>query len=329
MISIATNLITPALLESLVGRHKVCVVSDQQVANLYLKPLLAQLPNNPSSITIPAGDEQKNFSNYQKIIDTLSQQQFHRDDILIALGGGMITDLAGFAAATYMRGMQLISLPTSLLAQVDASVGGKVAINTAAGKNLVGTFYDANEVLINLDYLTTLPKREFNAGLAEIIKIALIADREFFVWLEDNLNKLIALDSQALKYTIEHSVALKQKIVAQDRLDHGTRQLLNLGHTLAHAIEQQQNYQGLLHGEAVAVGLCHAAKLSVEHGLIDDTLKQRIIELVNCAQLPTEIPTELNLEQLQQSMRLDKKTRNQQLRVILLNQQGAQITALT
>lgn len=241
---------------------------------------------------------------------------------MIALGGGVIGDLTGFAAACYQRGVQFIQIPTTLLAQVDSSVGGKTAVNHPLGKNMIGAFHQPCAVFADTGVLSTLPEREFSAGLAEVIKYGLIRDKEFYLWLENNIELLIARDNDALIYTIERSCINKADVVAQDERESGIRATLNLGHTFGHAIETALSYKHWLHGEAVACGMLMAADLSKRLGLLEQGHVDRIKALLERANLPTKIHKEVNLKQMLENMKVDKKSRDGILYLILLNDIG-------
>ena len=255
-----SSLILPHLIQK-----RVAIVSNSTVAPLYLNELRASLEGHGIDtvpIILPDGEEYKNWQTLNQIFDTLLSNQCERNTTIIALGGGVIGDLAGFAAATYMRGVPFIQIPTTLLAQVDSSIGGKTGINHPLGKNMIGAFYQPRMILADSATLNTLPKREFNSGIAEIIKYGLIRDHMFFDWLEENMTKLLARDHDVLNEAIERSCKNKIEVVAADERERGIRALLNLGHTFGHAIENAMGYGVWLHGEAVAAGTLLAAKLS-------------------------------------------------------------------
>ncbi len=303
--------------------EQVLLVSNETVAPLYLEPLKKTLSDYElDTLILPDGEAYKNLTTLNQIFDTLLAKNHHRDTTLIALGGGVIGDMTGFAAACYQRGVNFIQVPTTLLAQVDASVGGKTAVNHPLGKNMIGAFYQPQVVVIDTEVLTTLPARELKAGLAEVIKTALIADADFFVWLEENINKLRDGDQKALSHAIARCCAIKADIVAQDEKEAGVRALLNLGHTFGHAIETIQEYKQWLHGEAVAAGLVLAADLSMRVAGLPDTDKQRIEALIKRADLPIAIPQDISSEQLVAAMQRDKKVQGGKLRLILLKAIG-------
>ncbi len=256
------------------------------------------------------------------IFDALLAARFDRGCTLIALGGGVVGDMAGFAAASYQRGVDFIQIPTTLLAQVDSSVGGKTGVNHALGKNMIGAFHQPNSVIADTSTLATLPDPELSAGLAEIIKYGLIVDADFFDWLEQNMTALLARDEQALIYAIKRSCEIKADIVASDEHERGRRALLNLGHTFGHAIEAVAGYGNWLHGEAVAAGTAMAMDLSCRMGALPDSQQQRARNLLQSAGLPLKPPAGMTGEQFLDYMSRDKKTRDGQLRLILMEAIG-------
>ncbi len=327
-IIIGSELLTKGLWpEGWLGSGMVWVISDENVAPLYLKPLQDMLLRSGHrhqlrSLVLPAGESQKSIASWQKIHHELAASGAQRDATVIALGGGVVGDLAGFAAASYMRGIRFIQLPTSLLAQVDSSVGGKTGINLPAGKNLVGAFYQPQGVLIDLDTLTTLPDRELRAGLAEVIKYGLIGDPDFIRWLEQQLPALLRLERAALSHAVQVSVRHKADVVRRDEREQGVRALLNLGHTFGHAVETLCGYGEVLHGEAVAMGMVCAARLSALLGDLSADDVSRVEQLITKAQLPTCLPPATSPEALLQAMALDKKNLAGRLRLVLLESLG-------
>ena len=277
-------------LSKLLKRPFVAIVTDEKVAQAHLENLTQTLDSaGISHVTkiMPPGEASKSFTGLETLVDWLLDNKVERQDMVIAFGGGVIGDLTGFAASTLRRGVRFTQIPTTLLAQVDSSVGGKTGINVPQGKNLVGAFHQPSLVLADLDVLQTLPDREFRAGYAEIVKYAAICDRPFFDWLESNLDALKNRDSQALSYAIAKSCQTKADIVAQDEKEHGARALLNLGHTFAHAYENLTGYSdNLLHGEAVGLGMAQAARLSVDLGLCPETDAQALVNHLASAGLP-------------------------------------------
>ena len=277
-------------LSPLLKRPFVAIVTDENVAQAHLENLTQTLDSaGISHVTkiMPPGEASKSFTGLETLIDWLLDNKVERQDMVIAFGGGVIGDLTGFAASTLRRGVRFTQIPTTLLAQVDSSVGGKTGINVPQGKNLVGAFHQPSLVLADLDVLQTLPDREFRAGYAEIVKYAAICDRPFFDWLESNLDALKNRDSNALSYAIAKSCQTKADIVAQDEKEHGARALLNLGHTFAHAYENLTGYSdNLLHGEAVGLGMAQAARLSVDLGLCPETDARALIKHLASSGLP-------------------------------------------
>ncbi len=295
------------------------VVTNETIAPLYLERCLASLPGKSvASMNLPDGEAHKTTDTMHTILDKLVEVGANRDTTVIALGGGVVGDIAGFAASCYMRGVGFIQVPTTLLAQVDSSVGGKTGVNLATGKNLVGAFYQPDVVLIDTETLTTLPDRELRAGLAEVIKYGAIVDADFFAWLEGHMDALLARDPQALAIAIQRSCELKAAVVAEDEREQGRRAILNFGHTFGHAIEKLQGYGDWLHGEAVAAGMIMAAHLSgLESASID-----RLRELVAAAGLPVAPPT-IDTDDWLAAMAMDKKVRDKQIRFVVLSSLGA------
>jgi 3-dehydroquinate synthase len=294
------------------------VVTNVTVAPLYLDRLMPNLAGKQVGVLeLPDGEQYKNTDTLHKVLDKLVAMGANRDTTVIALGGGVVGDIAGFAAASYMRGVGFLQVPTTLLAQVDSSVGGKTGINHAQGKNLIGAFYQPGLVLIDTDTLQTLPPRELRAGLAEVIKYGAITDAEFFTWLEQNVDALLAGDANALAHAIERSCELKAAVVAEDEREAGRRALLNFGHTFGHAIENSLGYGELLHGEAVAIGMMMAAQVSD----IDAASRQRLQDLLQRAGLPV-VPPEVGGSRLLDAMSMDKKVVGKQLRLVLLRRLG-------
>jgi 3-dehydroquinate synthase len=315
-----SELLLPALVQK-----KAAVVTNSTVARLYLNPLTAVFGEQRVEvvpIVLPDGEKYKNWETLNLIFDTLLSHHCERKTAVIAMGGGVIGDLAGFAAAVYMRGVPFIQIPTTLLAQVDSSIGGKTAINHPQAKNLIGAFYQPKLVLADTATLNTLPEREFCAGLAEVIKYGLIRDGIFFEWLESNMEKLLKHDSEALAYAIKRCCENKAAVVAADERETGMRAILNLGHTFGHAIETGKGYGTWLHGEAVAAGTLLAAHLSLRMGLIRESEVRRITDLYRRARLPVSAPN-LGAERYLQLMALDKKVENGKLRFVLLKKIGA------
>ena len=311
---------------------RVAIVSNEIVAPLYLEHLAAPLADAGVALTrivLPDGEAHKNWQTLNRIHDALLANRCERSTTLIALGGGVVGDLAGFAAATYQRGVPFIQVPTTLLAQVDSSVGGKTGINHERGKNMIGAFWQPQLVLADTSTLATLPQRELAAGLAEVIKTALIRDQPFFEWLETHMDRLTARDPQALAEAIERCCANKAAVVAADEREQskeGGRALLNLGHTFGHAIETGLGYGVWLHGEAVAAGTAMAAELSHRLGWLDEDAAERVRRLIARAGLPVSGPR-LGAETYLELMAHDKKVSGGKLRLVLLRGLGQAVTA--
>ncbi len=313
-----------ALLEPYIKGKQVCIVSNETVAPLYLEGLLACLTKKYQVIShiLPDGERYKNLETLSGIFETLLANKCNRDVTLLALGGGVVGDMTGFAAASFMRGVNFIQIPTTLLAQVDSSVGGKTGVNHALGKNMIGAFYQPKCVLADVDTLGTLPERELSAGIAEVIKYALIIKPEFFPWLESNMTALLDKNPQALTHAIQTSCECKAYVVGQDENETGLRAILNLGHTFGHALEAHYQYKVLLHGEAVAIGMCMAVKLSSLQGKISEQEVKRIEHLISAAQLPTRTPDVIELEKLLPYMKVDKKAQSGKVRLVTLARLG-------
>ena len=319
-IHIGRNLISEAslVLPHLKRKH-VAIVTNTTVAPLYLNKLSEALQSagiKVIPIILPDGEAYKNTETLNKIYDVLLQNRCERSTTLVALGGGVIGDLTGYAAATYLRGVPFIQIPTTLLSQVDSSVGGKTGINHPLGKNMIGAFYQPQLVIADIDTLQTLPSREFSAGMAEVIKYGLIRDADFFDWLETNITSLMKLDEQVLSYAIYRSCQNKAEVVARDEHEQGERALLNLGHTFGHAIENAMGYGVWLHGEAVAAGTMMAADLSERTGWLTAIEIIRIQNIFKAVNLPIEAP-QLGVEKYLDLMGLDKKVENGKIRLIL------------
>lgn len=320
-IHIGSNLLSQTdLLTPHVASKQVAIVTNTTVAPLYLQTLVESLKRagiTALPIILPDGEKYKNSDTLNLIYDALLQNRCERRTTLIALGGGVIGDLTGYAAATYLRGVPFIQIPTTLLSQVDSSVGGKTGINHPLGKNMIGAFYQPKLVLADIDTLKTLPQRELSAGLAEVIKYGLIRDADFFLWLERNMTKLVNLDPAALSYAIYRSCQNKAEVVAADEHETGERALLNLGHTFGHAIENAMGYGVWLHGEAVAAGTILAAQFSHRLGWLKEEDVERIIRIFQAAGLPTDLPA-LGVEKYLDLMGMDKKVIDGKIRLVLL-----------
>lgn len=316
----------PRIFEKHLTSKQVMVVTNETIAPLYLDAVLDSIHNYQcKSVILPDGEQYKNLETVNKIYDALLENRFNRDCTLVALGGGVVGDITGFAAATYQRGVNFIQAPTTLLAQVDSSVGGKTGVNHRLGKNMIGAFHQPQCVLVDTTTLDTLDDKQLSAGIAEVIKYGLIRDRGFYDWLESNLADLLARDAEAIAYTIEKSCANKAEIVSVDELEHGMRALLNLGHTFGHAIETALGYGKWLHGEAVAVGMLMAADLSQRHGWIDSTVTANIEDLLLKAKLPVRAPRTISAEKFLALMAIDKKVTHGDIILILLDEIGKAI----
>lgn len=324
------------LLPYLAGRQ-VMIVTNEVIAPHYLhalKETLAGALDAPKEETLagaeleirevilPDGEATKTLSSVERIWDALLAAGFNRRCTLIALGGGVIGDMTGYAAASYQRGVSFIQIPTTLLAQVDSSVGGKTGVNHPRGKNMIGAFWQPRAVLVDTDTLTTLPPRELSAGLAEVIKYGLIWDLEFLAWLEANLGALRGIEEGAIRYAIRRSCEIKAEVVAEDETEQGVRALLNLGHTFGHAIEAHQGYGNWLHGEAVSAGMMMAARLSAQRGWLNEADVERVAAILCAADLPVTAPANMQTEDFLSRMRLDKKNVDSRLRLILLETLG-------
>lgn len=307
-----------------VSGRRVMIVSNETVAPLYLDAVRAGLAGfELAEVILPDGEQYKDLATLNRVFDALLERRFGRDTTLVALGGGVVGDIAGFAAACYQRGVPFIQVPTTLLAQVDSSVGGKTGVNHPAGKNMIGAFHQPRAVIADTGTLCTLPARELSAGLAEVVKYGMIADRAFFDWLEDQVSELRALESAAMATAIARSCENKARVVAADELEAGQRALLNLGHTFGHAIEAGAGYGQWLHGEAVGVGLLMAARLSQRLGWLDETSVMRVRDLIAGCGLPLCPPDAMDdPERWLDLMAVDKKVQEGQLRLVLLRGLG-------
>jgi 3-dehydroquinate synthase len=296
------------------------LVTNQTLAPLYLEQLSTLLSNagvKVDQVILPDGEQYKTLAVMDEVFTALLQKPHGRDTTLIALGGGVIGDLTGFAAASYQRGVRFIQVPTTLLSQVDSSVGGKTAVNHPLGKNMIGAFYQPASVVVDTHCLTTLPPRELASGLAEVIKYGIILDGEFFQWLEQNLDALLALDEKAMAYCIRRCCELKAEVVAADERENGVRALLNLGHTFGHAIEAHMGYGNWLHGEAVSAGMVMAARTAERLGQFTSADTDRIIALLLHAGLPVHGPASMAAEEYLPHMMRDKKVLAGEMRLVL------------
>lgn len=314
------------LLRSHIHGRQVLIVSNETVAPLYLDAVRASLGDlQADAVILPDGEQFKTLDVLSRIYDRLLESRHNRDTTVVALGGGVVGDMAGFAAASYQRGVRFVQLPTTLLAQVDSSVGGKTGVNHPLGKNMIGAFHQPQAVLIDTDTLSTLPPREFAAGLAEVIKYGLIGDAAFFAWLEANLDALLAREQAVLEEAIAHSCRSKARIVGMDERESGVRALLNLGHTFGHAIETAQGYGAWLHGEAVAVGTVLAADLSRRLGWLSGDDVARVERIFARAALPVAPPPGMGVEEFLALMAVDKKVLEGRLRLVLLRALGGAV----
>ncbi len=306
------------LLSAHIRAKRICIVTNNIVAPLYLEAIKSKLTKfELDEIILPDGEAEKSLANFERIMSHLLANTHGRDTTLIALGGGVIGDITGFAAASYQRGIDFIQIPTTVLSQVDSSVGGKTAVNHSLGKNMIGAFYQPKAVIIDIDSLATLPLREFNAGMAEVIKYGILGDYEFFVWLENNINAIKSGDKSTLSKMIERCCQCKADIVANDETETGVRALLNLGHTFGHAIEAEQGYGNWLHGEAVATGMVLAGKLAVAMNLLEVSDLCRIEALIEAFDLPLQAPETMSCNDFIRHMSRDKKNIGGKLRFII------------
>lgn len=318
-----------ALVAPLLSNKRAIIISDTTVAAMYLAPLSQALQAagiTVQAVSVAPGEASKSFSSFERVMEEVLALTPDRKTTLIALGGGVVGDLTGFVASTLLRGVPFIQIPTSLLAQVDSSVGGKTAINTRAGKNLVGSFYQPKLVLIDIDTLQTLPAREMQAGYAEVIKYGLIADADFYRWCLAHAKSLLAGDAATLQQAVMKSCAMKAAIVAEDEFEADKRALLNYGHTFAHALEAETGFgEKLLHGEAVAIGMVMAARLSARMGLVDAALESELsthLQSLGMPALPTDIAHEWNAAEIARHFVADKKAESGALTFVVLHAQG-------
>ena len=310
------------LLKAGIPGRDLMIVTNTTVARLYLATLRSALgERNVSECILPDGEQHKTLQTASWVLDELVGKKLNRDAIVLALGGGVVGDIAGFAAACYQRGVGYVQLPTTLLAQVDSSVGGKTGVNHRGGKNLIGAFHQPLAVLSDIDTLSTLPDRELSAGLAEVIKYGCIDDHSFLDWLDANIEKLLERDVEALTHAIARSCEIKASVVGEDEREQGRRAILNFGHTFGHAIEAATDFERYLHGEAVALGMLMAADFSCEIGLIDPAARERVRTLVRRARLPTEAP-KIGAVRALELMQMDKKVLAGKLRLVLLERLG-------
>jgi 3-dehydroquinate synthase len=323
-IYIGENILSKSeLLTKHIAGKQVMIVSNTTVAPLYLDKLKALLTDfEVKECILPDGEKYKNLGTVNLIYSTLLENRFDRSCTLIALGGGVVGDMTGFAASSYQRGVDFIQVPTTLLSQVDSSVGGKTGVNHPLGKNMIGAFYQPKCVLIDIDTLQTLPKREFSAGMAEVIKYGLLGDVEFYDYLNKNIDLIMNFDKEVIKYIIFNSCENKANIVAKDEFEGGVRALLNLGHTFGHAIENTKGYGVVLHGEAVGIGMLMAAKMSNLEGYISNDEVLKVKELLEKSSLPTAIAGKITIADFTNAMSVDKKALGGEVKLILLKEIG-------
>ncbi len=324
-ILIGQNLLdNPATWAGLPGAASALIVTNETVAPLYAKRLQAQLAARHRAVhtvVLPDGEEHKTWQTLNLVFDGLLSHGCDRKTVIYALGGGVVGDMSGFAAASYMRGVPFVQVPTTLLAQVDSSVGGKTAINHPLGKNMIGAFYQPQRVVCDLDTLTTLPLRELSAGLAEVIKYGPIADMAFLDWIEGNMASLLAREPGALAHAVRRSCEIKAWVVGQDERESGLRAILNFGHTFGHAIESGLGYGEWLHGEAVGCGMVMAVQLSLRLGLVDEAFARRLTDLIAAAGLPVKGPR-LGADRYLELMRVDKKAEAGEIRFVVIDGPG-------
>jgi 3-dehydroquinate synthase len=301
------------------------IITDTNVEALYAGALVDALGKDGFAaevLSVPAGEASKSLRQANRLFEKLPTLGLDRHSFLIALGGGVVGDLAGFVAASYLRGIALVQVPTSLLAQVDSSVGGKTGVNLPQGKNLVGAFYQPKLVLADIDTLETLPERELRSGFAEVIKHGAIRDAKFFEWLEHEYKRVLALDPKAVVHAVRRCCEIKAEVVSADERESGLRAILNLGHTVGHAMETLSDYSGLLHGEAISMGMCAGARLSVMRAGFSEAEAERLCGLIATSGLPTRLGKTFKLGELLEAARLDKKARDGKLRFVLLKRLG-------
>ena len=317
--------ISASIAEFIGKRHKnrkIGVITDDNLKNLCQKTVLNALkPLSPLLMSIPSGEKSKSREMKDKIEDRLLENKYGRDTVIIAFGGGVIGDLAGFVASTFDRGVPIIHVPTTLLAMVDSSIGGKTAVNTKHGKNLIGTTYQPDAVFADLDFLESLPQGEFISGMAEIIKIAATSDKALFEFIENNNRKILNRDKAALIHIIKRAIELKKDVVEKDEKESGLRQILNLGHTLGHALENYHNYKKK-HGHCISIGLAIESKIANLIGKLSSNEAKRIEALLNRFNLPTTVEKNVDIDKIVEIMKIDKKARNQKPRFVILEKIG-------
>jgi len=306
------------------------IITDTNVESRYggvLSDALSKGGITAEILSVPAGEASKSLRQAHRLFEKLPSLGLDRQSFVIALGGGVVGDLAGYVAACYLRGVALVQIPTSLLAQVDSSVGGKTGVNLPQGKNLVGAFHQPRLVLADIDTLGTLPERELRSGFAEVIKHGAIRDAAFFEWLEHEYKHVFNLNPDAVTHVVRRCCEIKAEVVSADERESGLRAILNFGHTVGHAMEALSEYVGLLHGEAIAMGMCCSARLSVKRGGLSEAEARRLTDLIVASGLPTKLGTKFKLEELLAAARLDKKARNGKLRFVLLKRLGEAVVS--
>ena len=323
-IHIGHNLIKNTdVLSTYVRSKQVVIISDSTVADLYLSDVKRKLRDKEShEFIIPPGEGSKSLASFEQIISFMLERKINRSATIIALGGGVVGDIAGFVAASYQRGIKYIQVPTTLLSQVDSSVGGKTAVNHPLGKNMIGAFYQPIAVVADTATLVTLGERDFSAGVAEVVKYGLIKEYSFLKWINENVSSILSLDKNSLNHVIKVSCQTKAKIVELDERENGIRATLNLGHTFGHAIETFKGYGSWLHGEAIAAGMVMAAQMSVRLGYLDDSKLETVVKLLKKCGLPTEPPQAMKPEDFLDLMSRDKKNLGNNIRLILLKNLG-------
>ena len=319
-IHISGNNFPKAILNKhLKNKNKILIITDDGIPKNHIKKLKNTINNkNVYIFSLKSGEKSKSFSSYQKILNKLFELKFDRSDIVIAFGGGVVGDITGFSAATYMRGIKYIQIPTTLLAQVDSSVGGKTAINVAQGKNLVGAFYNPSLVIVSTYFLNTLSDEEFKSGLGEVVKYALIGNKKLRSIIERNAQKIISREESVLKSIIEESIKTKSKIVTKDEKENGIRAILNFGHTFGHAIEAYKNYKGITHGAAITLGMVIASRISFFEGYIKNYQLDNVVNLISSIGLRTDY-SKYNYIDLKKYIKSDKKIKNGKLNLVLID----------
>ena len=327
-ITIGSGLLTDRnLLDAQIPGRDLLIVTNTTVAKLYLATLAGSFSQRHiAECILPDGEQHKTLQTAGWVLDALVANKMNRDATVLALGGGVVGDIAGFAASCYQRGIGYVQMPTTLLAQVDSSVGGKTGVNHSGGKNLIGAFYQPQAVIADTDALNTLPDRELKSGLAEVIKHGVVWDPMLFAWLEKEIPQLLARDTDALTYAIGRSCEIKATVVARDEREHNLRAILNFGHTFGHAIEAATSYEKYLHGEAVALGMIIAADLSCRLGMIDAAIKERLRDILARAGLPIEAPR-IGAARAYELMQMDKKVLGGTIRLVLLEKLGRAIVS--